>query len=482
MKSYNDTPLLSAFNRVGNSVIQWCTPSIHMEVPRVSDIYGNDVSVSYHSLGNPCTNTGIFLAAHQLAAQAYGADYTLFSVNGSTGSNFIVLRALKRQLGKIKLLAQRNVHKSIVTAAEDYGIDITYIPLRYHNDLQIFIPNTIDEIVAQVKQYKPNVLLITNPTYEGISLYLPELIEKVKKINKNLIVFVDEAWGAHFAFSKKMPVCAMQAGVDICVQSTHKQGSGLQQTSMIHWKKKLIDYDSVLDSYTALTTTSPSYHLLASLDGARHFMQYRGEGVIDAAIERAAYMRKQINLIPEIHAYEPRELIRAAGAGRLQIDATKILLHLQGHSGMELSQNLEQKYAIIVEKYESENILLIMKLQNYREEIDNTVDAIRKEMRLLSNEKKIKFPEFPSVIEKKMPAYRAAKSAMQSIKINSAIGRVMAENIIPYPPGIPLIVKGEIFQAEHLQYLKALKKTGGLITVMMNDKTINTIIAVKQTA
>jgi arginine/lysine/ornithine decarboxylase len=471
----SDTPLLHVFNNeISGSVIQWCTPSIHIEVPRVQGIYENDISVSYHSLGNPCTNTGVFLKAHELAAKVYGSDHTLFGVNGSTGNNFIVLRALKHQLGKVKLLAQRNVHKSITTASEDYKIDITYIQPRYNNDLQIFVPNTIDEILTAIKKHKPNVLLITNPTYEGLSLYLPDLVSRVRKLKNDIIIFIDEAWGSHFPFSNKLPTTAMESGADICVQSTHKQGSGLQQTSMIHWKDGLISSEHLLDSYTALTTTSPSYHLLASLDGARYFMEKRGEEVLDQAIARADYMRKELNKIPHIHAYSPREIMRAAGRERYQADPTKILIHLDGFSGMELAKNLEDNHKIIVEKYESENVLLIMKMQNYKEEIDQTVTAIKREMIKLSREGTTKFPNFPTTI--KMNKFAHKIKLIETIPLDkNAVGRVMAENIVPYPPGIPLITKGEEFLAEHMQYLKALKKTKGLITVIMNDSKISNI-------
>lgn len=474
-------PLLSTFNtKINGSVIQWCTPSIHLEVPRVHSIYENDISVSYHSLGNPCTNTGVFKEAHDLAARAYGSDHSLFSVNGTTGSNFIVLRALKHQLGKVKMLAQRNIHKSIVTAAEDYQIDVTYIQPRYNNTLQIFIPNTIEEIVAEVKKVKPNVLLVTSPTYEGLSVYLPELVEKVRKVNDKTIIFIDEAWGAHFHFSEKLPTSAMAAGADICVQSTHKQGSGLQQTSMIHWHDGRIDGEAILDSYKALITTSPSYHLLASLDGARYFMEQRGSQVLGEAIELADVMRKKLNAIPQVHAYETRELIRAAGAGKLQTDPTKILIHLEGCSGVDLAGRLEHNHGIVVEKYESENILLIMKLQNHLEEINRTVDAIKTEVRQMKQGETIKFPAFPTTINKNVPAFKA-NSSIETIPLNThATDRVLAENIVPYPPGIPLISKGEVFQASHLSYLRALKKTNGLITVIMNDETINSIQVVKE--
>ncbi len=479
-----NAPLLAAFNTsIDGSLIQWCTPSIHPAVPRVHGIYENDISVSYHSLGNPCTNTGIFFEAQRLAAQAYSSDHTLFCVNGSTGSNFIILRALKKQFGKLKILAQRNVHKSIGTACEDFQIDVEYISPRYHDELQIFLPNSIDEILAAIKQTKPQVLLISNPTYEGLSLNLTELVTTVREKWPNLILFIDEAWGAHFPFSEYLPTSAMQAGADICVQSTHKQGSGLQQTSMIHWKGKRISTSLLQESYTALTTTSPSYHLLASLDGARDFMQQHGPSVIDDSIQLSKQFRKKLNLVHGVTAYEPQELLRKArlaGCSAIQTDPTKILVHISGVSAFELAESLEKRHGIVVEKYESENILFIMKFQNGMREIDATVSALQTELKRMKEGKKqkskkqISFPSFPTKIVKRIPAHKVG-SIFESLELSKCHGRISAENIIPYPPGIPLIVKGEEISLEHIEYLQALKKTNGLITVISSDPNLETL-------
>lgn len=477
-----NTPLLTTFNNEIEGVVRWCTPSIHLGMPRVRGIYENDISVSYHKLGNPANNTGIFKTAHNLASQAYGSDHTLFSVNGSTGSNFTVLRALKNQLKHVNLLAQRNVHKSITVACEDYSIDVSYIEPRYDNELQIFVPNTIEEIEQRINEVKPNVLLITNPTYEGLSINLVELIEKVHSIDSEIIIFIDEAWGAHFSFSSKLPISAMQAGADICVQSTHKQGSSLQQSAMIHWNEGRISQECLMDSYKSLITTSPSYHLLASLDAARFFMENYGSFEMERLIQRAELFREKLNRISGIFAYSPMEIKKRYGkTHNLEIDATKILINLENISGIELAKLLEDEFRIVVEKYEAENILLIMTLQNDLLEINQTVDAIS--AILLKNkfdDKRLKFPIFPTKIIKKSPAFAVNKSQrINSISLENSIGKVCAENIVPYPPGIPLITKGEVIQNKHINYLKALKKANGLITVLMNDESIETIKAIE---
>lgn len=477
-----DLPLLSVFNnQIDSTITRWCTPSIHPSVPRVRGIYENDISISYHTLGNPSTDSGVFHQAHVLAAKAYGADHTLFSVNGSSGSNFMILRALKNQLGQqMKLLAQRNTHKSITVATEDYQIDVEYLDPHYEDSLQIFTPNTIEEVLEGLKRSQANVLLITNPTYEGLSTDLAALVKAVRQFNQDIIIYIDEAWGAHFPFSKAMPTSAMHAGADICVQSTHKQGSGLQQTSMIHWRDGRIDPLWLKDSYKSLITTSPSFHLLASLDGARYFMQHEGAAAIDRLLELATLFRQRVNQSPilkgKVTAIEPAQIV---GRYAPQLDATKILVHLEGYSGMDLAMRFEHDYQIVVEKYEANNVLFIATFQNTAEDVEKTVAAMESELQKMTPSAQT-FPHFPDKIIKKMPSYQAKQAAKEAVAVSAAVGRVAAEDVVPYPPGIPLCVKGEVIQPDHVSYLAELKKTKDMLTVLMVDESVTTIQVVKE--
>lgn len=481
----HNIPLLNMLNHEVDGMIRWCTPSIHPQVQMVRGIYGNDISVSYHKIGNPSLDTGIFHKAHVLAAKAYKSDHTLFSVNGSTGSNFVVLRALKHQLKNIRLLAQRNIHKSIACAIEDYQIDVTYLQPHYSDDLQIFIPNSIDEIVEGLKTNPEiNVLLITNPTYEGISLDLPELISRVRKVNTKVIIFIDEAWGAHFPFSKKMPICAMEAGADICVQSTHKQGSGLQQTSMIHWQGNRIQKKYLLSSYQSLISTSPSFHLLASLDAARYLMQTQGEEIIDKLITNSKLLMNGLGEIPGVKIVTHKDISLIYPQVKI-MDLTKILVNIQatGLSGYTIAHHLETKYKVIVEKYEANNILFISTFQNSQYEVDQTVKYFKETIKTLKARNKkhqiLNFPKFPDIIQTVEASYTTFNKESTRRTLHDAIGKICAEDIVPYPPGIPLISKGEIIQPEHITYLTALRKYKGLVTVIMEDKKITKILTVK---
>lgn len=474
-------PILSALNRQMYGVIRWCTPSIHPMVPKVNGIYDTDMSISYHSLGNPLLNTGIFKKAHDLAAKAFKADNTLFSVNGSSGSNFIVLRALSHQFEQVSMLSQRNVHKSICVAANDYKINVNYLKPHYDEDLQIFVPNTIKEFEDGVSKYpETNVLFISNPTYEGLSIDLVELVKRVRKINPKIVIFVDEAWGGLFPFSSKMPKSAMESGADICVQSTHKQGSGLQQTSMIHWQGRRINKKQIEDSYKSLITTSPSFHLLASLDAARYLMETQGKKIIDELLETASFLRSELIKIKSLKVINP-DLIMKKYPQVKSVDKSKVLVNVgkTGLAGYEIAKSLEHDYKIILEKYEAENILFMTTLQNTGYQVLETVDRVKSCLESLSKKKKkngLKFPKFPSVIDKAMPSYEILDKEVSAINIDKAIGLICAEDIVPYPPGIPLIGKGEIINKEHVEYLKALRKLGGLISLVINDDKIESVL------
>lgn len=478
-------PLLATMNKGMYGVIKWCTPSIHPRVPRANGIYDSDISISYHGLGNPSLNTGVFKKAHDLAAIAYQSEHTLFSVNGSSGSNFIVLRSLSHQLKKVNMLAQRNVHKSISVAAEDYRININYLQPHYDQSLQIFIPNTIDEFEEGFKKYpETNVVFISNPTYEGLSIDLTKFVQKIRKINPEVIIFVDEAWGSLFPFSDKMPVSAMQAGADVCVQSIHKQGSGLQQTSMIHWREKRIDEHAIMDSYKSLITTSPSFHLLASLDGARYLMQTQGISIIDDLIKVANRLSLEISNIKGVKVVSHATITKKYPQVKA-IDPTKVLANVKGTGipGYEIAKNFEHEYKVVLEKYEAENIFFIAILQNTEYEATETAKRLRKCVGNLSQKKWTKeviFPKFPLKIEKSIPSYEVLEKVVISTKLEKSVGLTCAEDVVPYPPGIPLIAKGEVIRKEHVDYLKAIKKLGGLISLVINDDKVDNIITLKK--
>lgn len=473
-----------ALNNATKNSIRWCTPSIDFQTERVLDHYLSDMSVSYESLGFPSEPSGIFLDAYKRAAKAYKSDRTLFSVNGSTGSNFIVIRALSKQIQNLRILAQRNIHKSILNACQDYGVNLLFADANVDPDLQCFLPNSIEEIIIAVKKTRPHVLLITNPTYEGIVLDLKSLIEQVRKINPKIIIFTEEAWGAHLAFSKKLPMSAMEAGADICVQSTHKQGGSLQQTGMIHWKEERVNTDLVIESYRNLSSSSPSYILLASLDEACKQMKKSGAKKILRSLQIAKKISNGLNKIPGFKVVTLGDLQKKSTAvyGK---DETKILVDVSSsrYTGFEIAKTLESNFNIIVEKYNNSSLLFLIPLQSTLGDVDTTLSALK----VIANSGKKKRRKFEPLLElpRNIPkilefgeVVKLLPSQKESVPLAAAKGRIAAENITPYPPGIPTTIQGEQFTAETIHYYECIKKYSNM-HILARDITLRTVVVVK---
>lgn len=466
------------------NLIRWCTPSIDPTSARIRDPYKRDISVSHQSLGYPSGPSGIFKQAYERAASVYGADRTLFSVNGSTGGNFIVLRALSKQFNGLKILAQRNIHRSVLAACEDYNINLVCLPPEIDSTLQVFLPNKIDDFLDAIKRENPHVLLVTNPTYDGFVLDLQKLVQKVRISFPNLIIFIEEAWGSHLVFSSKLPVSAMQAGADICVQSTHKQGGALQQAGMIHWKKTRVDSALLLDSYRRLTTSSPSYILLASLDAAREMMEKRGASKIEYLLNIANILRSGIATIPGMRVVVP-EALKKEHPSVFGMDRTKVLVDVSetDFSGFDLAKILERRHSIIVEKYDERTLLFLTPLQATSRNAKITTRILKEiigthKMKKRRKSENFTIPRDGIKVLDFNHATRLKAYAFEEIRLEEASGRISAETITLYPPGIPLTLPGEELTKHAINfYLRARQHPNSYF--LASDLSLKTVAVVK---
>ncbi|MBI3366100.1 hypothetical protein HY041_00530 [Candidatus Roizmanbacteria bacterium] len=300
-----------------------------------------------------------------------------------------------------------------------------------------------------------------------------------------MIIFVDEAWGAHFNFSKRLPKSAMEYGADISVQSTHKQGSGLQQTGMIHWKRTRIDSEIFHEVYKSLITTSPSFHLLASLDAARDLFEKNGEQLINDLILITERLQSGLSKLKGVRCLSFDKL-KKKYPQLDDYDKTKLLVNFEktNLSAIDIAEKLQNDYEIIVEKYEANNILFLTPLQNTMIEANATINAVeeivsRKDLVRSNRKLGLSGLKFSSQIIKKMELYEVDLKPCRPILLENCLGKTIAEDIIPYPPGIPLITKGEVMQETQIAYLKKIKNTEGRITVMAADESLNTILCIK---
>src|SRR4051795_13102220 len=186
------SPIVGVLNRDVGRYHRWSTPSILPEQERVEDFYASDVSISAGFFGTLVDHTGIFGEAERFAAAAQGAYRTMFSVHGSSGSNWIVLRALALERQDALVLVARNTHHSIINALKAYGLDFRFLPAPYEPRFEAVLPPSVEQIAAGMRR-SPEALavLYTSPTYEGLTADTRGIADVVHSMSDSAMVIVD---------------------------------------------------------------------------------------------------------------------------------------------------------------------------------------------------------------------------------------------------------------------------------------------------
>ena len=294
---------------------------------------------------------------------------------------------------------------------------------------------------------------LTNPTYEGVVSDVKSISEICKKYDVPLVV--DEAHGCLWCFNKDLPTSSLELGADAVVHSLHKTGGSMSQSSMLHiGENSKLDVEKIEKALKLLHTTSPSLLLLASLDASRaHLESSAGKKQIEKAIKNAKYLRKRIDKIEGIHQLKP--------AKGYQIDVTKIFIKADGLSGTKLESILEHDFQIEVESASDTGLLLLSNIGNKRSDfayLANCLEKISKKEHSKKGFVEIKkhMPMLTPVI--KMNIRDAYFSQKETILKENSVGRISGEIIAECPPGISILVPGELITQEHLAYLEDYDK------------------------
>lgn len=401
---------------------------------------------------------GIIKEAQDLAAEAFGADKTFFSVQGTSGAIMTMVMAVCGPGEKI--IVPRNVHKSIMSAIVFSGATPIFIHPEIDENLGISHGITTDSVARALEQH-PDAkgVVVINPTYFGISADLKRIVEIAH--SHNVPVLVDEAHGVHIHFHEGLPLSAMQAGADLAATSVHKLGGSLTQSSILNMKGNLVSPKRVQSILSMLTTTSTSYLLLASLDVARKRLATEGKELIDKTIALAQSMRKQINEIEHLYCVGEEILEAEAAYG---YDPTKLIISVKdlGLSGFDVELWLREKYNIEVEMSDLYNILCIITPGDTEKEADILITALNE----LSAERhehpeslnaQVLLPDIPVLALSPRDAFYAET---ELIPFDESEGRIIAEFIMVYPPGIPIFIPGEIITKENLLYIKTNMDAG----------------------
>lgn len=396
---------------------------------------------------------GIIKQAQDLAAEAFGADHTFFSVQGTSGAIMTMVMAVCGPGDKI--IVPRNVHKSVMSAVVFSGAVPIFIHPEIDSDLGISHGITTDSVEKALEQH-PDAkgLLVINPTYFGIAADLKRIVDIAHSYD--IPVLVDEAHGVHIHFHDGLPLSAMQAGADMAATSVHKLGGSMTQSSVLNVREGLVSANRVQSILSMLTTTSTSYLLLASLDVARKRLVTEGFELIEKTIQLANYMRDKINTIENLHCIG-REILGSKAT--FDFDPTKMIISVKdlGITGSDAEVWLREKYNIEVEMSDLYNILCIVTPGDTQKEADLLINALANlsnEVSHLSESRivpKVLLPDIPVLALTPRDAFY---SETEVVPFTESAGRIIAEFVMVYPPGIPIFIPGEIITEENLNYIQ----------------------------
>ena len=426
-----------------------------------------DVSLM-HELDDLHSPDGCIAAAQDLAAKLYRADSTHFAVNGTSGAWQALI--LGTFAPGAKLLVARNMHRSLQGALLLGQYQSVFISPEYCPEFDISLQVTPAAIAKAFSQH-PDIqgVLLTSPTYYGLTADIKQIASIVHQ--HNAVLLIDEAHGAHLGFCDMLPTPALTLGADAVVHSTHKSLSSLTQTSMLHLKHTNLPYQRIAQMFSLLTTTSPNYWLLASLDAARFLMQSRGTQLMTKAFNNACAFRKTLTSITNLEVFTLKHF-SSYNSVKAQ-DITKVLINTRriGYTGVQVGEYLrEQGFA--VELVDPCNVLFLLTFA------DDLNALLRVAEKLQALPPKNPLPKFnlpnPPIPQQAANLAKAFYGRRKTVNLTDAIGKALAESITFYPPGIALLMPGEILNKDCYNYIQHMLDIGVTVSACQ-DTTLNTI-------
>ncbi|ADM70795.1 MULTISPECIES: aminotransferase class I/II-fold pyridoxal phosphate-dependent enzyme [Paenibacillus] len=424
--------------------------------------------------------TGVIEEAQKLAADAFGADYTYYSVQGTSGA--IITMIMSICLPGDKIIVPRNVHKSIMSAIIFAGAKPVFISPVSDENLGIHHGVTTKSVRRALERH-PDAkgVLVINPTYYGVCADLKEIVDLAHSYN--VPVLVDEAHGVLIHFHPDLPMSAMEAGADMSATSVHKLGGSLTQSSIlnVNTKNGYVNPQRVQTIFSMLTTTSTSYLLLASLDTSRRNLALNGHEIAQRALDLAEYCRSEVNKIEGLYCFGSEILGTEA---TYDYDPTKITVHIRhlGLTGYDVENWLRDHYNIEVELSDMYNILCLVTPGDTKEEIEILLKALRELASLhystgQEHELVVKIPDIPQL---SLIPRDAFYGDTEIVPFKESAGRIIAEFIYVYPPGIPILLPGEVISQDNIDYIVDHVEVG-LPVKGPEDRTVHQVKVIVET-
>jgi arginine decarboxylase len=437
-------------------------------------VFDADLSVSVPMLDSLMNPTGVIAEAQNMAAKAFGARRTFFATNGTSTANKVIFQTLLAP-GE-KLLLDRNCHKSVHHGVVLSGAHPVYLDSALNRRFGLYGPVPKKTILAAIRRHPDaQALILTSCTYDGLRYDLAPIVQAAHA--KGIKVIVDEAWYGFARFHPEFRPTALEAGADYATQSTHKVLSAFSQASMIHVNDPDFREHLFRENFNMHTSTSPQYGLIASLDVARKQAVMEGYRLLSRTLALARELRAQINSTGAFRCLELADLLPDEVRGdRIRLDPTKVTVDISGcgRTVDELQAELFDRYNIQIEKSTFNTITLLLTIGTTRSKVSRLYDALMRIARERRAPRRlVRTPEIPAFTRLRyLPrdAYYCGGELVpvfdERERVNRALaGRVCADGIVPYPPGIPVLVPGQVITREIAEYLGGVLRSQKRIEV-----------------
>ena len=414
---------------------------------------------------------GTLKKAEGLAASLWDADYARFSTGGSTHANQAIILALGKPGDKVAIT--RTAHRSVLSALVLTGLEPIWLTPAIDEATGVPTGIPVSEL-ERVLEQKPIALLLTEPGYLGAISDLPALILKAHE--NSIPVIIDAAWGGHFGFNSMLPQHVLQLGADALITSVHKALPGYSASALLLAQGKFLNLDRIEQSFETTHTTSPAGAPLASIDGCRALLQSRGDQLTGDLLKYVNDFKAQV----QSHFEKPIFLNSSDfAAGRF--DPVKIVLraNILGVSGVDIEKEL-QKVNIRVEMADQDTIVFLATLADNPDDFSVLSAALVKILKTLKatprpTQTSLSWSIVPTVAVSMRDAYFADTEFVSAQK---AIGRVSADLIAPYPPGVAVVAPGEVLTEQIVSGLSTTQKAGVRIAYA-SDPTLATYRVIK---
>ena len=427
-----------------------------------------DLSVSVPMLDSLLHPTGVIAQSQRLAAKAFGARQTYFATNGTSTSNKVIFQTLLTP--GAKLLLDRNCHKSVHHGVILSGARPIYLDSSVNQQFGIFGPVPRATLLRAIDEHADaRVLILTSCTYDGLRYDLRPIIAAAH--GAGIKVVVDEAWYGHARFHPELRPTALECGADYVTQSTHKVLSAFSQASMIHVNDADFDEHLFRENFNMHASTSPQYNLIASLDVARKQAVMEGYRLLDRSLKFARELREKINSTGAFRVLELDDLLPAeVRQDGIRLDPTKLTIDISasGFSADELRDALIERFNIQVEKNTHNTLTLLLTIGTTRSKVSRLFDAmlrLAKERRPPRTYARVpQAPGFSRLACLPRDAFYETGERLplideRGLPNDQLTGRICCDQIVPYPPGIPVLVPGQVIEPDVIAFLVRLLQT-----------------------